>query len=952
MALAYLGNAWTSNSKTAGAGVTLGSGAFSAGELVVVTVAMDNVQTTDGPSSLCTAVRFGTSTGALLTKIGEFTNGQGAAAGGATVAVWVGIAPATWGALYFAFASSITAKAVTVERFSRDATKSIAAWPTVGTRADDAADAGSIALSGLAASTEYLAVRGIAGETSTTTAPTVTSGWTAGGRSNTTGGSTNTNMGVRVEFRIQTATSFTSDPVSGMGAVDHASILVALSEITLVSLLESMQADGATMILRGNESSGSTLADSSSGGTHSGTKQSGVTLGATAIVDSDTAPDFTAAAPSYVDVPDHADFAVRSDFTIAFVMQRDTISTDQTVIHAGPWKVHLTTGDYVTFSTPDGSNDWCYGPTAGDTNRHLYVLVHNGDGTADAVYLDGVNVTEGTGSVTLSDTSDPFRIGADQAGGNRVDGRVAYVAYFPSAISSSRIATWWASIDVAPPVGGTTQNGAAVLAAAASVAAAGGLILAGSATLAAAATVAPSGLAIRQAAAALSAAATVSASAGLLLSGSATLAGAASIAPAATLRVGGAAVLTGSGSAAPSALVIRGGSATLAGAAAVSSVGGLLVSGASALSAAATLAAQAGLTVSAQASLGGTAALAGTASLVGGSGATLTAAATLSAVPLLTAGGTAVLAGAAAVAATGRVFRGASATLAAAATISPAAGVVLQGGASLVGTAAVSAVPVLRLGGSAVLVGTGALTGSVSGLVGGTALLAGAAGLVGIPTVRLATGSGLLAGSAVFVADGTIVRGAAAALAAQATLTPSGLLVVAGAALLAAQASAQGTGSLTLSAAASLLAEATFVGTPATHRKQATSAILARLRDLLALPDLVVETADSEPFFFVPGRLYVWEETDSRTRIGELPTRQDFGARAVVLVDDPGDTRRSDARGVTLALDAKRTALVNAIRAAQSTDEWDHAQAEVDHDYVRAFGVRGLALRITGYRVI
>jgi hypothetical protein len=227
--ISYLANA---TSKTAGTLLETSFSSAVAGELYVVTIALDNTATTDGQTTLVSSVRFRDSGNVNdigdLIKLGEFTNAQGAAGAGATVSVWYGIVPSgTW--FLRVTHASVTARALQVHNFS--VTSSLATTGTLQTLANDGADAGSMTIGSLT-SREYLAIRGIAGEGPSATALTPTSGWTGmSGAVGTSGGSATTNMSVRGELRIQTATTFTSDPTSGIGAVDHASVLGVLYEV-------------------------------------------------------------------------------------------------------------------------------------------------------------------------------------------------------------------------------------------------------------------------------------------------------------------------------------------------------------------------------------------------------------------------------------------------------------------------------------------------------------------------------------------------------------------------------------------------------------------------------------------------------------------------------------------------------------------------------------------------
>ena len=222
----------TGFSKTSGTTlVSPGNTALVANTLMVVVVAADNITTTDGNTNdhtACSLTTFG-----ALTKAREFTNGQAAAAGGATVSIWYGLltgALGSGGQFTVTFASAITAKALTGFLFS------VGAGSTIGVAggvdlANDAADAGSMTINP-GVSREYAFVRGLAIEADTPTY-TASTNMTAATANGTTGGSAVTNMAARAEYRIVTATSQVTDPTTG--AFDQASTGVAFYEIVPVT---------------------------------------------------------------------------------------------------------------------------------------------------------------------------------------------------------------------------------------------------------------------------------------------------------------------------------------------------------------------------------------------------------------------------------------------------------------------------------------------------------------------------------------------------------------------------------------------------------------------------------------------------------------------------------------------------------------------------------------------
>jgi hypothetical protein len=206
---------------------------IAAGDLILMLVAADNVQTTDGNTTLISSVTL-TVTGKATTTLSrarEFTNGQGAAAAGATVALWYAVAAdsyttsdgVTWAVN---FASSIAAKACLAFSVTKGATTGIAVDGGTDLAVDAAAHP-AIALGGLA-NVEHLFLQAWADEGPFSTAPTVTNGSSLSAANGTSGGSTATNMSVSGGYRVFTGTSNTM--TCTLSNVDAAAVYVAFSE--------------------------------------------------------------------------------------------------------------------------------------------------------------------------------------------------------------------------------------------------------------------------------------------------------------------------------------------------------------------------------------------------------------------------------------------------------------------------------------------------------------------------------------------------------------------------------------------------------------------------------------------------------------------------------------------------------------------------------------------------
>lgn len=232
MAFASVGTLGTVQNKTSQTSTSLTTSASaSAGDLVVLVIAKDNVSTTDGETSEVSSVTD--SGGNTWTKAKEYTNGEGAAAEGSTVSVWysrltTGIS--SGGTITANYGSATVAKALSAWKFTVGASVSVVA--SVTGAADATSTAGSLSLSGLT-SKEYLFFRGSSREgAGTSDSFTATSGFTKISWAGNTGGASATNnIKVQGEFKIATSTGETSNPTDTQTG-DWASVFFALQEFT------------------------------------------------------------------------------------------------------------------------------------------------------------------------------------------------------------------------------------------------------------------------------------------------------------------------------------------------------------------------------------------------------------------------------------------------------------------------------------------------------------------------------------------------------------------------------------------------------------------------------------------------------------------------------------------------------------------------------------------------
>jgi len=232
----------SANDKTAGTSVVMTvSATAEAGNVVAVVVACNNNSTVDGDNGEVLSISDSAG-GNTWEKAGEFTNGQGTAAAGATVSVWYSVLAtqltASTHTITANFVHSPAASAITAWEFTMSVGNAVSV--TNGTDlANDGADPGSMNLT--PANEERLWVRGIAHEGPVADAFAKTAAYsTAFTKDGTTGGGGATNMSVCGEFDIFTGTSNASDPT--WTAVDHASVLVTLKEIVVHAISTSISA--------------------------------------------------------------------------------------------------------------------------------------------------------------------------------------------------------------------------------------------------------------------------------------------------------------------------------------------------------------------------------------------------------------------------------------------------------------------------------------------------------------------------------------------------------------------------------------------------------------------------------------------------------------------------------------------------------------------------------------
>lgn len=233
MALVSVGSLGTGVSKTAGTTVVITTGATAeVGNLIIVAIAANNIQTTDGDSTDINSVTD--SAGNSYTIVKQYTNGNGVAQDGATAGLAYAVVTTELasGGTITVNVDSVVSKCASAWEFTRDTAQTIGVADSTGD-VGDAADPAPVTLSGLT-SRQYLFVNAHAGEAEeagvdTTYTEDSGAGFTALTKTTTTGGAAPTNMFVAGGFKIVTATSQVYDASTTVD-VDYAQVYAALYE--------------------------------------------------------------------------------------------------------------------------------------------------------------------------------------------------------------------------------------------------------------------------------------------------------------------------------------------------------------------------------------------------------------------------------------------------------------------------------------------------------------------------------------------------------------------------------------------------------------------------------------------------------------------------------------------------------------------------------------------------
>ncbi len=208
--------------------LTIAGANLASGDTIIVAIALDNIATVDGDTSVVSGL---SATSITFTKLAEYTNSRGAGAGGATCALWAGAVTGTvnTGATITITHTSLTARAACYQGFTGGGGPFVVG--TVQEAPVTAGDPPSQTVGSLL-NREHLFIQACAHEaTNTLTWTTVPASWTSfnntSAQCGTSGGGATSNMTIRAAYRIATATSVTADPGASTTA-DLAAVMLAL----------------------------------------------------------------------------------------------------------------------------------------------------------------------------------------------------------------------------------------------------------------------------------------------------------------------------------------------------------------------------------------------------------------------------------------------------------------------------------------------------------------------------------------------------------------------------------------------------------------------------------------------------------------------------------------------------------------------------------------------------
>ena len=205
--------------------------------------------------------------------------------------------------------------------------------------------------------------------------------------------------------------------------------------------------DGTVLVLHMDESSGTTVTDSSWGG-NDGTAVNGDWVGARVLGGMDFDSEF-------IDVPYTADLALTSDWSIEWWMKPDGQGSGFEAVFM---KEDAGGTSYEMATFLNGTQMYLYGLTAGgsylylignptlDGEWHHYVITYDSS-FAGVMYEDGVSIATATGGGAVSNSGGDFVIGeySPYPGYYEFNGRMDEFIIHESALSSSEVSSRYSS---------------------------------------------------------------------------------------------------------------------------------------------------------------------------------------------------------------------------------------------------------------------------------------------------------------------------------------------------------------------------------------------------------------------------------------------------------------------------------------------------------------------------
>jgi len=121
--------------------------------------------------------------------------------------------------------------------------------------------------------------------------------------------------------------------------------------------------------------------------------------------------------------------------------------------------------------------------------------------------------------------------------------------------------------------------------------------------------------------------------------------------------------------------------------------------------------------------------------------------------------------------------------------------------------------------------------------------------------------------------------------------------------------------------------------------------------------DALLDNTGADPFTYMGGTLYGWVTGRSQSPVGTGEVQEDFEITFVYAAKDQGEAAGGiRKRDVTEELEAKANQYLTAIRTHAHADgapaAWGNIQGRVDWDTIRALNVRGVAVVVTGNRIV